>query len=297
MQDVNKQMQGPSLDLRLQKQTHTVAASCFVISVPSLWRQRLWSPEHHSFPVSWSVSSHKDVPPATSTSLVQRVHQQTKKKSNKTFRSHVVRSLCFRFFPLYTRLKSVLSSGSNGGDQRTAPEEWGSPAPELPPPPCSVLCPRFPRWGRGCGRHRLPQGGRGRWPRRGRCRRRRAWRHRWRWCLTGPPCCSERGTDRNTVRPYVRLWMCSPKKCFPSDGSIVYDRWFTSEKSLKDFNSYLAEAQKGEHGEDGRCQRKDQEMFADAVPLKTSMHQERYQAKRCRGLQTTGQQSSLGHNS
>lgn len=68
-------------------------------------------------------------------------------------------------------------------------------------------------------------------------------------------------------------------------------------KSLKDFHSYLAEAQKGEHGEDGRCQRKDQEMFADAVPLKTSMHQERYQAKRCRGLQTTGQQSSLGHNS
>lgn len=81
MQDVNKQMQGPSLDLRLQKQTHTVAASCFVISVPSLWRQRLWSPEHHSFPVSWSVSSHKNVPPATSTSLVQRVHQQTKKKA------------------------------------------------------------------------------------------------------------------------------------------------------------------------------------------------------------------------
>lgn len=235
MQDVNKQMQGPSLDLRLQKQTHTVAASCFVISVPSLWRQRLWSPEHHSFPVSWSVSSHKNVPPATSTSLVQRVHQQTKKKSNKTFRSHVVRSLCFRFFPLYTRLKSVLSSGSNGGDQRTAPEEWGSPAPELPPPPCSVLCPRFPRWGRGCGRHRLPQGGRGRWPRRGRCRRRRAWRHQWRWCLTGPPCCSERGTDRNTVRPNVRLWMCSPKKRFPSDGSNVYDRWFTSENHSKIF--------------------------------------------------------------
>lgn len=35
---------------------------------------------------------------------------------------------------------------------------------------------------------------------------------------------------------------------------------------------YLTEAYKGQHGEDRRCQRKDQQMLADTVPLKTSMH-------------------------
>lgn len=47
---------------------------------------------------------------------------------------------------------------------------------------------------------------------------------------------------------------------------------------------YLTEAYKGQHGEDRCCQRKDQQMLADTVPLKTSMHQERHQAEGCRGL-------------
>ncbi len=74
---------------------------------PLVSLQRLWFPSHQSFPVSRSVSkSHIHV---KRTCLVHEVHQQT--TSNKTFRSHNVRSLCFRFFPLYTRLNSVLSAG------------------------------------------------------------------------------------------------------------------------------------------------------------------------------------------
>lgn len=49
-------------------------------------------------------------------------------------------------------------------------------------------------------------------------------------------------------------------------------------------NTYLAEAEEGEHGKDGRRQGKDQQVFADAVPLQAGVHQEGDQAERCRRL-------------
>lgn len=55
---------------------------------------------------------------------------------------------------------------------------------------------------------------------------------------------------------------------------------------LKWGNIYLAETQEGEHGEDGRRQRKDQQVFADAVPLQAGVHQEGNQAERCRRLKS-----------
>lgn len=39
-------------------------------------------------------------------------------------------------------------------------------------------------------------------------------------------------------------------------------------------HQYLAEAQKRQHGEDGRGQREHQQVFADAVPLQAGVHQE-----------------------
>lgn len=46
----------------------------------------------------------------------------------------------------------------------------------------------------------------------------------------------------------------------------------------------LAESYEGNHGEDRCCQGEGQQVFTDPVPLQTSMHQERDQAKGCWGL-------------
>lgn len=55
---------------------------------------------------------------------------------------------------------------------------------------------------------------------------------------------------------------------------------------FKVWNIYLTEAYKGEHGEDGRRQGEDQQVFADAVPLQAGVHQEGDQAERRRSLKS-----------
>lgn len=51
-------------------------------------------------------------------------------------------------------------------------------------------------------------------------------------------------------------------------------------------NIYLTEAYEGEHGEDGRRQGEDQQVFADAVPLQAGVHQEGDQAECCWSLKS-----------
>lgn len=93
---------------------------------------------------------------------------------------------------------------TSAGGRWTAPEVSDSQEPELQPPLCSVPSLRCLR-ASGCGHPCRPlPGGRAPWPRTGRCRRKTAWPHQWRWRQIVPLYCSG-WKKRESVRWRVNL--------------------------------------------------------------------------------------------